>query len=101
MYDLSTGKWSNATKMTAERAYHTMTMLKSGKILATAGYGYTGYLDSSEIYDSSTGKWKHAGNMSMQRASHTATLLNSGKVLVTGGDRSGSDMTFTPQTKNS
>ncbi|CAF3281618.1 unnamed protein product [Rotaria sp. Silwood2] len=80
--------------MTAERSSHTTTMLKSGKVLATAGYGYTGYLDSSEIYDPSTGKWNPSASLSITRASHTATMLNSGKVLVTGGEKFGSDKTI-------
>ncbi|CAF4205264.1 unnamed protein product, partial [Adineta steineri] len=59
-------------------------------ILATAGYGYTGYLDSSEIYDPSTGTWNPSARLSLTRASHTTTMLNSGKVLVTGGEKIGS-----------
>ncbi|CAF4450115.1 unnamed protein product, partial [Rotaria magnacalcarata] len=79
-------KWHNITSMTAERCYHTTTMLKSGKILATAGYGYTGDLDSSEIYDPSMGQWNPSANLATTRSYHTATMLTSGKVLVTGGE---------------
>jgi hypothetical protein len=53
--------------MTAERSSHTTTMLKSGKTLATAGYGYTGYSDSSEIFDPSTGNDMTIGHFSINQ----------------------------------
>ena len=72
--------------MIEERSFHTTTLLKSGKVLATGGYGNTRSWDSSEIYDPSTGKWNPSARLSRARVYHTATLLNSGKVLVTGGE---------------
>ncbi|CAF1450480.1 unnamed protein product [Didymodactylos carnosus] len=71
--------------MATARQYHTATLLNSGKVLVTGGFGSTGYLTSSEIYDPSTGQWNHTASMATARDYHTATLLNSGKVLVTGG----------------
>ncbi|CAF1535029.1 unnamed protein product, partial [Adineta ricciae] len=73
--------------MTEERSSHTTTLLNSEKVLATAGYGYTGFLDSSEVFDPSTRQWTPAGKLSSPRSSHTATMLQSGKVLITGGER--------------
>ncbi|CAF1124251.1 unnamed protein product [Adineta steineri] len=98
IYNPSTDQWDTIANMTAPRAAHTVillnseepsshttTLLKSGKVLATASEGLTHALDSSEIYDPSTGKWNSSARLSLSRASHTATLLNLGKVLVAGG----------------
>jgi len=89
LFDPTTNQWKNAEKMSEERSSHTLIALKSGKILAIGGYGYTGYLDTSELYDSTTGQWSSSTKLSTPRSSHTATLLNSGQVLIAGGEHQG------------
>jgi len=86
LYDPATGTWTPTGSLNVARDYQTATLLASGNVLITGGYGYAGYLDSAEIYNVSTGKWSMAGSMTNGRAMHTATLLPSGKVLITGGN---------------
>ncbi|CAF4490280.1 unnamed protein product, partial [Didymodactylos carnosus] len=76
-------QWDTTGSMATARAYHTATLLNSGKVLVTGGDGSSGYLASSEIYDPSTDQWNTTASMAPTRAYPTATLLNSGKVLVT------------------
>ncbi|CAF1034358.1 unnamed protein product [Adineta steineri] len=77
--------WSSTGNMTNVRYWHTASVLSNGKILVTAGFSSTGYLNSAELYDPSTGTWSTTGNMTNTRGYHTASILSNGKVLVTGG----------------
>ena len=86
LYNPATGAWTPTGSLNVARDYQTATLLASGNVLITGGYGYAGYLDSAEIYNVATGKWSMAGSMTNARAMHTATLLPSGKVLITGGN---------------
>jgi N-acetylneuraminic acid mutarotase len=86
LYNPATGTWLAAAILGLARAYHTATLLPSGKVLVAGGYNYNdGHLTSAEIYDPANGTWSPTGELVYSRASHTATLLPSGKVLVTGG----------------
>ncbi|CAF1545249.1 unnamed protein product [Adineta ricciae] len=109
MYNLMNNTWTEIADMLVPRAYHSATMLPSGKILVVGGYdgdqpqstceiydpssNITGDLDSldssatlsCEIYDSISNKWCNCTDISVARASHTTTLLPSQKVLITGG----------------
>ena len=70
IYDPQSGTWSEAEEMTAERIFHTMTMLPDGRVLVVEGpNGWT------EIYDPSTGIWSRAASMIKDRRDHTATVL--------------------------
>ena len=85
LYDPVTGTWAPTGSMNIERfAWHTMTLLASGKVLVVGGASQqnTGL---AELYDPDTSRWTITGEMLEQRIEHTATLLPSGKVLVVGG----------------
>ncbi|MBN1207421.1 MAG: hypothetical protein JXB05_21265, partial [Myxococcaceae bacterium] len=86
-YDPATGEWSPTGALATARYEHTATLLPSGKVLVTGGWGPgdISSLASAEEYDPATGEWSPTGALATTRVSHTATLLPSGKVLVTGG----------------
>ena len=70
--------------MTSARAFHTATLLVSGKVLVAGGYNGS-YLGGAELFDPSTGTFTAAGSLANPRNSHTATRLANGKVLIAGG----------------
>lgn len=74
------GTWAKTGSMNTTRQYHTLTLLRSGEVLAAGG----GTI-SAELYDPARGTWAVTGSMNINRQQHTATLLGSGKVLIAGG----------------
>ena len=86
LYDPVSGSWSSTGTPTAQRVYHTATLLQNGKVLVAGGCcAASGAPASAELYDPSTGTWSGTGNLVAGRFWHTATLLRNGKVLVAGG----------------
>jgi N-acetylneuraminic acid mutarotase len=68
------------TTMTVGHHGHTMTMLKTGKVLIAGGNN-----DIAELYDPATDSFvATAGKMTAVRLHSTATLLNDGTVLIAG-----------------
>jgi large repetitive protein len=76
--------WNPTGALALARVQPTATLLPSGKVLVTGGWGMNG-LGIAEVYDPATGTWSSTGAMASARDRHTATLLPSGKVLVSGG----------------
>jgi IPT/TIG domain/Galactose oxidase, central domain len=88
--DPTSGEFTFAGKMTAEREEHTATLLPNGKVLLVGGAtGAAGTLRSAELYDPATRTFVAAGTMSTPRSGHSATLLRDGSVLITGGHGAG------------
>lgn len=88
LYDPATGKWTYTGSLANTRIGHTLTLLPSGKVLASgAAYGGAGLnpLSACELYDPALGTWSATGGMALTRGNHAAMLLNTGKVLVAGG----------------
>ncbi|MCB0422685.1 MAG: hypothetical protein KDD61_16915 [Bdellovibrionales bacterium] len=72
--------------MHAPRAWHTATLLKTGKVLIAGGFTFSGGLATAELYDPETNSFKQlTQSMSERRGAHTATYLPSGNVLIVGG----------------
>ncbi len=95
--DVVKGTVVSAGAMTTPRTNHTMTTLRSGKVLITGGDGTA----TAEIYDPAAveaSRFKALPSMSVVRASHAATLLPSGDVLISGGDKAGTAELFVAAT---
>ena len=74
--------------MTTGRAYHSATLLPSGRVLLVGGYDVVGAttLSSAELYDPTSNAFGAAGDLTSPRDSHTATLLPGGFVLIAAGE---------------
>jgi len=93
LYDAATGTVSPTGSLLEARTSHQVSLLPSGKVLATGGrvgpMGVTPPAASAELYDPGTGAWSPATAMTTGRMDHTAVLLASGRVLVAGGASAG------------
>lgn len=83
---LSTGS------MGTPRAYHTATLLKTGKVLVVGGSDGSLAQATAELYDPATGLFTATGNLVTARQQHSATMLADGKVLIVGGVNLGSTL---------
>ncbi len=77
--------------MTKARAWHSMTVLPSGKVLVAGGFiknsGEThAASETAELFDPADGTFAPTGSMTTPRYGHAAVLLPTGKVLVAGGE---------------
>ena len=78
-----------ANSMSFARGYHTVVLLRDGRMLIAGGDDGSGRLDAitdtSELYDPATGRWEPAGAMGRQRTQHAAVSLDDGQILLVGG----------------
>ena len=84
--------WQEVAPMEYRRAYHTLTVLPDGKVLATGGQTATDGVDqttgilATEIWDPDTNTWTTAASHRRPRLYHSsALLLPDGRVLLAGG----------------
>lgn len=82
LYDPANSTWTNTGSLSLPRFNYTLTLLRSGKVLAAGGYIGD---STAELYDPESGTWKFTGAMTTNRLYHSATLLPNGKVLIAGG----------------
>lgn len=89
VFDPAKNTWANVAAMATARAYHTATLLNTGKVLVTGGQNSAnGTLADALVYDPTSNTWSSVGVMSNARVFHSATMLNDGKILITGGSKS-------------
>ncbi len=85
LYDPATGTWAPTGSMHISRAYHTVTVLPGGLVLAAGGYSEGQAVPEAELYNYQTGQWTVTGPMEDARYWDAAVLLPNGAVLVAGG----------------
>ena len=85
LYNTLTHQWTPTGSTHIARDYHTATMLVSGGVLVTGGYGIQGASNSVEMYDRNSGTWSTMAGMIYGRALHSATALPNGRVIVAVG----------------
>jgi hypothetical protein len=85
-------QWQSAASMEYRRAYHTLTVLPDGKVLATGGQTATDGVDeksgilATEMWDPDTDTWTTMAAHKRPRLYHSsALLLPDGRVLLAGG----------------
>jgi len=89
IYDPSSGTWTAAAPMGAQRDNHTATRLPGGDVLVAGGQNSNGAINQSELFDPATGAWTGTGWMHVAHYGAIAEPLPSGDVLVAGGFTSG------------
>ena len=83
LFNPATGKWQFVESTFYNRAGHTATLLRNGKVLIAGGNETT----NTELFDPAKGAWFATGRLNTPRlAGHTATALADGRVLVLGGE---------------
>ncbi len=91
VYNPGTNGFLSASPLISARAFHTATMLGSGKVLIAGGFNgrnlkaNIGILDSTEIYDPISDSVVPAQPMQVRRQGHTAILDPGGEVSLYGG----------------
>lgn len=78
-------RWKGGPHMKNKRAFHTLTALNDGSLLACGGTDGEKTLDTCERFDPRVGEWVIVATMTVARAYHSATLLPNGTVLLAGG----------------
>src|SRR4029077_13260470 len=88
----SSPTWRTTAPMHSPRAYHNMTLLPDGSVLASGGTTASDGTDLSkavlpaELWDPATETWKRVASLRTGREYHsTALLLPDGRVLMAGG----------------
>ncbi len=86
IYNATTRTFTVVGSMKYRRASFTLTLLPSGKVLATGGVDWntTTYRRECELYDPMTGSWSETRQLNYGRSNHQSVLLN-GYVLTIGG----------------
>jgi N-acetylneuraminic acid mutarotase len=88
IYDPVAGTWSAASSFGTARAWHTTSLLPSGRVLLVGGNSNFGPgLTDVQSYDSEANRWTAVQPMRSGRFYHSATVLANGKLLVVGGFR--------------
>jgi N-acetylneuraminic acid mutarotase len=93
LFNPATSSWANTGSLaTSFFPYHTATLLSTGKVLVTGGFG----VNTTELYDPVSGTWSVTGQMNTNRYVGTVVMLPNGRALAFGGtDTNGNYLTST------
>jgi fibronectin type 3 domain-containing protein/azurin len=99
-----TPTWRTVAQMANRRAFHTLTSLPDGTVLATGGGSHVDGIDTAfavfaaELWSPTTETWTTMASMQIPRLYHgNALLLPDGRVLVSGGGRFGTEPQFSAE----
>jgi hypothetical protein len=87
LFDLTTGRFTAAAPLLADRMAHTATRLPDGRVLLVGGWSASGGATTrrAELYDPAARRFLPAGETAVSRHDHIAAMLPDGSVLVAGG----------------
>jgi hypothetical protein len=96
IYNPSSGTWSNTASIGGRRLAPALTLLSTGRVMASGGVAVTVFFGlpigansttAVQLWNPATNGWSNGGSMSQGRAGHqyNQVTLNDGRVLMTGG----------------
>jgi hypothetical protein len=86
LYDPASDTWTSAGS--SPGCYAALTLLPSGRVLASGGYTGMFAVGKVALYDPASSAWSPLGGLAHLRYGHTATALPSAKVMMVGGSES-------------
>lgn len=85
IYEPETNTWSSAGRLVVNRAGHSATVLRDGRVLVVGGAGPATNIAQAEMYDPAVNAWSPAGLLALARAGHSAALMSDGRVIIAAG----------------
>ena len=85
IYDPVTDNWTPAGQFAVNRAGHSATVLRDGRVLVVGGAGPASTIAKAEIFDPEKNVWTPAGVLALARTGHSAALMSDGRVIIAGG----------------
>jgi hypothetical protein len=85
LFNPSTLTWSSAAPMNYSRDFHTLTVMKDGRVLAAGGGNGTADILISETYDPIRNRWTAGDSMNSGHYSADSFWVGDGRILFTGG----------------
>ncbi len=86
IYNSTTHRFTSVESMKYRRGSFTLTLLPSGKVLATGGIDWTTYTFpvTCELYDPITQTWSNTQTLNNGRSFHRSVLLNDSVLTIAG-----------------
>ena len=85
IYNPITNSWRSAGEFKVNRAGHSATVLRDGRVLVVGGAGPASTIAKAEMYDPDKNAWFPAGSLALARTGHSAAMMSDGRIIVAGG----------------
>ena len=85
MYNPITNSWTSAGRFEVNRAGHSATVLRDGRVLVVGGAGPASTVAKAEMYNPDKNAWYPAGSLALARTGHSAAMMSDGRIIVAGG----------------